>query len=266
MSVYSANMAHRSFIWQITAVCFILGLILSAAVVTASQVSHSGKGPRIPGFSYDLNNEFKQAAEKKESEYESVIKLKTEYISKLEDKLTRGTSASSLIRKELQETQFNAGLTDAIGPGIRITLTDSQKPPVVGNDGFKLSILIHDSDINAVVNELKACGAEEIAVNHQRIVASTSIRCVGPVVHVNGVPSAPPYIIEAIGDPEGLISGMNLPGGVFTDLRRFDPDMIHIVKQSVMRLPAFGGDPKTRYAHAPAPSAESDHDSAHSDN
>jgi uncharacterized protein YlxW (UPF0749 family) len=266
MSVYSANMNHRSFIWQISAVCFILGLILAAAVVTSGQVARSGKGPRIAGFTYDLNIEFKQATEKKESEYESVIKQKTELISKLEDRLSRGNSASSLIRKELEDTQFNSGLTDAIGPGIRITLTDSLKPPVVGNDGFKLSILIHDSDINAVVNELKACGAEAIAVNHQRIVSSTSIRCVGPVVHVNGVPSAPPYIIEAIGDPDGLMNGMNLPGGVFTDLRRFDPDMIHIVKQSAMRLPAFGGDPKMKYAHPPAPPAESDHDSAHSDN
>ncbi len=266
MSVYSANMTHRSFIWQISAVCFILGLILAAAVVTAGQVARSGKGPRIAGFSYDLNNEFKQATEKKESEFETVIKQKNEYISKLEDRMSRGTSASSLIHKELLETQFNAGLTDAIGPGIRITLTDSQRPPVVGNDGFKLSILIHDSDINAVVNELKACGAEAISVNRQRIVASTSIRCVGPVIHVNGVPSAPPYIIEAIGDPDGLMNGMNLPGGVFTDLRRFDPDMIHIVKESKMRLPAFGGDPKMKYAHPPPSTAESDHDSAHPDN
>lgn len=266
MSVYAANMSHRSFIWQISAVCFILGLILAAAVVTASQVARSGKGPRIAGFSYDLNNEFKQATEKKESEYETVIKQKNEYISKLEDRLTRGTSASSLIRKTLQETQFNAGLTDAIGPGVRIVLTDSQKPPLVNNDGLKLSILVHDADINSVVNELKACGAEAIAVNGQRVVASTSIRCVGPVVHVNGVPSAPPYVIEAIGEQDALMNGMNLPGGVFADLRRFDPDMIRIEKRASMRLPAFGGNPKTRFAHPPKSTAESDRDSGQSDN
>ncbi len=260
-------MHHRTFIWQISAVCFILGLILAAAAVTASQVARSGRAPRNAGFSYDLNTEFKQETVRKESEFEAVIKQKTEYITKLEDKLTRGTSASSLIHKTLLETQFGAGLTDAVGPGVQIVLTDSVKPPYSNADGAKLSILIHDSDINAVVNELKACGAEAIAVNGQRIVTSTSIRCVGPVVHVNGVPSAPPYSIQAIGDQDALMNGMNLPGGVFASLRQFDPDMVHIKKTVAITLPAFSGTPTMRFAHLPKKKSEPDQESSkHTDN
>jgi len=259
MSVYSSNITHRSFYWQISAVCFILGLILAAAAVTANQVSRSGNGFTRTGFSYDVRN-FVQARNK-DADYETVLKQKSDYITNLETKLSKGNGATSLLSKTLQETRFSAGLTDALGPGIQIVLADSQKTQIVGVDGMKQSILIHDSDINSVVNELKACGAEAIAVNGQRIVASTSIRCVGPVIHVNGVPAAPPYIIQAIGDQDALMGGMNLPGGVFNELRHFDPDMIRMEKRSNLKLPAFGGSPKMRFAHPPpTPGADSDKD------
>lgn len=260
-------MNHRTFWLQINAVCFILGLILAAAVLTANQIAQTGRGPRVPGFTYDLTRELNQATEKKDAEYEAVLKQKNDYITKLETKLSKGNSATSLITRTLQETKFNAGLTEAIGPGVQLVLTDSLKPPLVTTDGMKQSMLIHDSDINSVVNELKACGAEAIAVNGQRIVASTSIRCVGPVVHVNGVPSAPPYLVLAIGDPDALFNGMNIPGGVITELHRFDPDMIRMEKRNYFKLPAFGGSPKMRFAHPPPlPTVDSDHDSAQTDN
>ncbi len=251
MNLYATNITHKSFWYQISAVCFILGLILAAAVVTANQISRTGKGPSVAGFTYDWNRELSQATEKKDAEYETVLKQKNEYITKLETRLSKGNSATSLITRTLQETKFNAGLTEALGPGIQVTLTDSNRGPLVGGEGMKQNILIHDSDLNSVVNELKACGSEAISVNGQRIVASTAIRCVGPVIHVNGVPSAPPFVVQAIGDPDGLFAGMNLPGGVFTELRRFDPDMIRIDKHASLHLPAFGGSPKARFAHPP---------------
>lgn len=261
MSVYSTSIAHRSFIWQVSAVCFILGLILAAAAVTANKVASAGTAPARTGFVYDLQ----KTAEKKDAEYETVLKQKNDQISKLEEKLAKGTSASSLFLKEMDETKFNAGLTEALGPGVQVVLTDSRKQFVGNADEPKLSILIHDIDIMNVVNELKASGAEAIAVNGQRIVASTYIRCVGPVIHVNGVPAAPPYVIQAIGDPITLYNGINLPGGVLTDLRRFDPDMVHVDKKNALKLPAFGGSPPMRYAHPPAPSAVSEHDTSSSD-
>ncbi len=264
MSVYSTNISHRSFYGQISAVCFFLGVILATAKYTANQVSHSGNAISRPGFSYDVAN-IKQATIK-DAEYETVLKQKNEYITKLETKLSKGNGATSLLSKTLQETKFSAGLTDALGPGIQISLTDSQRQQFVGVEGLKQSILIHDSDINSVINELKACGAEAIAVNGQRIVASTSVRCVGPVVHVNGVPAAPPYIIQAIGDQEALFNGMDLPGGVFAELRHFDPDMIHMEKRANLRIPAFGGSPRMRFAHPPPqPGGDSDSDTSHSE-
>ena len=73
--------------------------------------------------------------------------------------------------------------------------------------------IVHDYDILTLVNELRASGAEAIAVNGERLTAVSEIRCAGTLILVNWVRIAPPYEIKAIGDPEMLASGLNLRGG-----------------------------------------------------
>ena len=71
--------------------------------------------------------------------------------------------------------------------------------------------IVHDFDIRDIVNELFAAGAAGIAVNDQRLVATSSIRCAGPIILVNHKPIAVnPVTISAIGDPEVLASSLDL--------------------------------------------------------
>ncbi|HLK59360.1 MAG TPA: DUF881 domain-containing protein [Chthonomonadaceae bacterium] len=250
MSVFSANINHRSFVWQISILCFVLGLLLAAAAFTTNQITRAGRAPNRAGFHYGSEM---QVAMDKATEYEDEIKKLNQQKTELENKLAKGTNAASALNKELQESKFLAGLTDAIGPGIQVTLTDSHKQPLIASEQMKLNILIHDQDIANVINEMKAAGAEAISVNDKRVVATTSIRCVGPVIQISGVPTAPPYVIQAIGDPEALYGGLKTQGGVLTELTQFDPDMAKIEKKSLLRLPAYAGSTHSTFAHPPAP-------------
>ena len=257
MSVFSASMNHRSFWWQITLLCFVLGLLLAAAAHTASQINRTGVGPSRTGFVYGNGTPI---STDKAKEYENEIKKLREHSTELEKKLANRDDATSTINKELQETKLFAGLTDAVGPGVQLSLDDSHKHGAMptnteplGNLTQQLPNLIHEHDLASVVNELKASGAEAIAVNGQRIVGSSSIRCVGPVIHVNNVPAAPPYIIQAIGDPKNLLSTLNMQGGVLEDLRRFDQNMIRIEKKDKLLLTAFAGKTEMRFARTPKP-------------
>lgn len=245
MSVFSTGMTHRSFHWQISALCFVLGLLLAAASQTTSQISRSGSAPNRAGFAYGSSV---QVAARKAMEYEAEIKKKNEYIAELENKVSKGTSAASMLNEELQKLRFFAGVTDAVGPGVQVTLMDSRKAPVAPIDQFQQKNLIHDVDIANVVNELKAAGAEAIAVNGQRVVATTAVRCVGPVVHVNGVPAAPPYVVTAIGDMHTLYNALNMQNGVLDELRRYDPAMVKIEKKPKLVLAAFAGSTQPRWA------------------
>ncbi|HZO91054.1 MAG TPA: DUF881 domain-containing protein [Chthonomonadaceae bacterium] len=254
MSVFSANISHRSFYWQISALCFVLGLLLAAAWNTAKQLTRAGSVTARTGFYYGSGSQA-SAVEKSHfqdeiKKYESEVKKLRERTSELERIAAKGTDAASTLNKELQDTKILAGLTEVEGPGVQVTLVDSQKHAADASPMTQLSFLVHDQDIARVVNEFKAAGAEAIAVNGQRVVASTAIRCVGPVVHVNDVPTAPPYVIQAIGNPETLWQ-VNMPGGVLEEMRRFDPAMVHIEKKKSLHLPAFAGSTTLHFAKLP---------------
>jgi uncharacterized protein YlxW (UPF0749 family) len=91
-----------------------------------------------------------------------------------------------------------AGLTDVRGPGVRVTLDDSQSRTVpVGTDPNLL--IVHDYDLRDVVTVLWANGAEAIDINGQRLVTTTSIYCVGSTTLVNDTRLSPPYAVQATG-------------------------------------------------------------------
>jgi uncharacterized protein YlxW (UPF0749 family) len=239
-------MHHRSFYWQISALCFVLGLLLAAAWHTTVGISRAG-GAQLPvGFS-NLSYEAAKESAKKEK-YETEIKTQRSRIAELENTLAERGGAAETLNKELQGMKSLLGITEVQGPGVVISVTDSKKPPINPTDQITQAHLIHDDDIGNIVNELKAAGAEAIAVNNHRVVSSTSIRCVGPAIQVNGQPVAPPILIRAIGDAETLFTGLDMPGGVLDKVRKYDPAMVRLEKKSKVRIPPFSGTTQFQYA------------------
>lgn len=101
-----------------------------------------------------------------------------------------------------------AGLAPVAGPAVRVTLTDAPADfTPVGVDGDLL--VVHEQDIQDVVNALFAGGAEAMTVQGQRVISTTAVKCVGNTVVLHGVPYAPPYVITAIGDQEALEAGLD---------------------------------------------------------
>jgi uncharacterized protein YlxW (UPF0749 family) len=93
-----------------------------------------------------------------------------------------------------------AGLTAVAGPAVTVTLSDA--PASVAADGIDADLLVvHQQDIQAVVNALWRGGAEAVTIQGQRVISTTGVKCVGNTVVLHGVPYAPPYAISAIGDP-----------------------------------------------------------------
>ncbi|HOA28248.1 MAG TPA: DUF881 domain-containing protein, partial [Arachnia sp.] len=112
------------------------------------------------------------------------------------------------LTERLAVAEEAAGLTDLVGPGLRVTLTDAPtdvKPAGVSDD----ALVVHQQDIQAVVNALWAGGAEAMTIQGQRVISTTGIKCVGNTVVLHGVPYAPPYVIEAIGDADSLLAAIN---------------------------------------------------------
>ena len=99
------------------------------------------------------------------------------------------------------------------GPGLTVTLNDSplwqQK---VGSDGSTANIndyVIHQQDVESVVNALWAGGAESMRIQDQRVLPTTAVRCVGNVLLLHGRKYSPPYKISAIGPVDRMTKSLN---------------------------------------------------------
>jgi uncharacterized protein YlxW (UPF0749 family) len=88
------------------------------------------------------------------------------------------------------------------GPGVIVTLDDSSLSRSPSGDPNDL--VVHEEDIQAVVNALWAAGAEAVAVNGERLTSTSAVRCAGNTLLLHGSVHSPPYEIAAIGAPERL--------------------------------------------------------------
>ena len=93
----------------------------------------------------------------------------------------------------------SVGLEAVSGKALRVTLDDA--PLSENPDGVDANMLVvHQQDIQMVVNTLWSGGAEAMTIQGQRVISTTAVKCVGNTVVLHGVAYAPPYVIEAIGD------------------------------------------------------------------
>ena len=132
------------------------------------------------------------------------------------------------------EIMVLAGVTSVAGPGIRVTVEDSASS---GKSIPPERLLVHERHLMLLTNELFAAGAEALAVNGHRFVATTEIRCAGPVISIDGTDNVPPYVVEAIGDPEVLKQSVMMMGGV-VDVLALDNLHVGVETEARMAVPA----------------------------
>jgi|GEM_PF-6956059 len=136
-----------------------------------------------------------------------------------------------------QDAKAMAGLTSIEGPGVVISLHDSPKSTNAA-PSVQTEYVVHDGDIRDIVNELWSAGAKAISVNGERIVANSSIRCIGRDIMVNFVRVSHPYVIQAVGDPRALAAhfegdNQRVASGLFL------LDMIKVKQQPHIQVLAY---------------------------
>lgn len=146
------------------------------------------------------------------------------------------------LRRRLAAAEVEAGWTAVAGKGIQVWLSDSPLASGSGEEDY----LIHDIDLITIVNVLNAAGAKAVSINGQRVVATTDIHCAGPVISINGVRTAPPITIQAVGNPARLKAEVDQAGGIVTELEAYAIPVKVTVEASV-HVPPFVPNPKEVY-------------------
>ncbi len=146
-----------------------------------------------------------------------------------------------------------AGLTAVHGQGLRVTLTDAARdsdgnyPAGVEPD----DLVVHQQDVQAVVNALWAGGAEAMTIMDQRVVTTSAVRCIGNTLLLQGRTYSPPFVITAIGDSAAMVVSLKTEPGVALFLRYVTAYGLGFTADSLndVTMPAYQGLIRMTAAH-----------------
>jgi uncharacterized protein YlxW (UPF0749 family) len=111
--------------------------------------------------------------------------------------------------------ELAAGLVPVQGPGVTVSLDDAPRQPgrpPLSQDPDDL--VVHQQDVQAVVNALWVGGAEAMTLMGQRVVSTSAVRCVGNTVVLHGRVYSPPFVVTAVGDPAAMRDALDSDPGV----------------------------------------------------
>ena len=111
------------------------------------------------------------------------------------------TAGAPALNARLEQVEAITGLTGLRGPGLRVTFADAEGTCSTGRPE---DCRIQDVDLQLATNTLWGVGAEGVAINGERVIATTAIRSAGSSVLINYRVLTSPYVIEAVGDPDSL--------------------------------------------------------------
>ena len=201
----------------------------------------------------------------------SLVEEQADSYAALEDRVADLSDEVTVLSKDLKDTRVNrfqqrvddlkdpAGLVERRGPGVTVTLTDAPEDVINATTGDIRPLLVHQQDIQAVVNALWKGGATAVTVQGQRVVSTTGIKCEGNAVQLQGVPYPPPYVISAVGDQAALLTALDddsYLAGYREDSA--DPDISvgwDVKTENIVVAPAYDGLTDVSYA-TPLPTVD----------
>jgi len=201
--------------FQLLIVCVTMGFIVGYSY---NQAKDNRDASSINSKLFEQEDSYREeliAQQERNKELSEEANALQEKIRKYEKSFVAGEKNYKNLVEEAEDLRLLLGDINAEGKGIRITLQDGDYDPKSANPN---EYIVHESHVFKLLNELKISGAQAIAINGQRVLANSYIRCNGPVITIDGKQHPAPFVIEAVGNSTTLAASLNLNGGVVDQL------------------------------------------------
>lgn len=195
----------------------LVGLLLATAAAQVRARASVSETTRAA-----LVTEVRQRTAANDSLQRQVADLRSTTAAARDDVLALTTEgAAQAQRLRLLETV--TGAAAVTGPGLVVTVDDAKgSGSALGAPRDRAQTdegRVRDTDLQKVVNGLWAAGAEAVTVGGRRLTSLSAIRAAGEAILVSYRPLAPPYVIQAVGDPSALATAFaKSSGGVYLRL------------------------------------------------
>jgi uncharacterized protein YlxW (UPF0749 family) len=179
---------------------------------------------------------------------ERKVQAATSEAAKTDGRVAQAADAATAVAND-------AGLEPVTGPAVTVTLNDA--PSLPGKEAGAVPpdyLVVHQQDVQAVVNALWAGGAEAMTLQGQRVISTSAVRCVGNTLLLHGIVYSPPYTVQAIGDPRKLQQSLNNAPDVIIYKQYVAAYQLgyKLDVQGEVTMPAYSGALTLAYAHAAA--------------
>ena len=164
-------------------------LVTAAQSATATRKAEAPRKARLISLIEERRSQM--------SDLDKAVRQLRAEVGAAESARNRSNQAAATASRSEAQLAAQAGAAAVRGAGLRVKVSDSDSIPADADDAS--AYRISDTDLQLLVNALWASGAEAIAVNGNRVVATTSVRAAGETIVVNFRPLTPPYRLEAIG-------------------------------------------------------------------
>jgi uncharacterized protein YlxW (UPF0749 family) len=133
-----------------------------------------------------------------------------------------------------------AGTAPVTGPALTVSLDDA---PPGSRSSNPDDLVVHQQDVQAVVNGMWAGGAEAMTLMGQRVISTSAVRCVGNTIVLQGQVYGPPFVVTAVGDPVAMRQAVDAQPGVVLFQRYVDRFGLGFTATTAdeIRLPAYTG-------------------------
>jgi uncharacterized protein YlxW (UPF0749 family) len=236
--------ARRGWLWRgvVPLICLLAGFGFAVS-------AHESRGTELRPPATSNLSDLVRAAEVR-------VQIATAQAETLEREVSHATASAGkrdagVAAEQAKSAPLRApgGLTAVHGPGIEVVLDDAAEA-IDGVDPNQL--VVHQSDLQAVVNALWAGGAEAMTIAGQRVIATSAVRCVGNTLLLNGEVFSPPFRVAAIGPYRTMSEALDgSPGvGQFEQAAAYYGLGYTVASADELSLPGYTGSFALRFAHA----------------
>lgn len=138
----------------------------------------------------------------------------------------------------LDQLNISAGLREVTGGGVIFTLNDRNKNDITAADNATSSI-VHSYQVYRIINELKLAGAQAISVNGERMLPVSEVFCSGGTLKINGKAYMPPFVVQAIGNPDALYNQV-ITSEIYSDIM-YNRLTVSLTKETNLVIPKYQG-------------------------
>ncbi|MQA94291.1 MAG: DUF881 domain-containing protein [Streptosporangiales bacterium] len=186
------------------------GVLIAASGSTAHGTDlRSGDRTRLTDLITDEQHRYQEVRRE--------VRLTEAEVERLTREAGRRDGRVRTARGEAERLAPRSGFTAVSGRGLRVVLDDAPRradDAEMPGDPSPDDLVVHQQDVQAVVNALWAGGARAMQVMDQRVIATSAVRCVGNTLILQGVVYSPPFRIVALGDPARLRAALDAARGV----------------------------------------------------